>query len=75
MDILRASNMNAAEVFVPSAMPVFDTYKYINTLKAAGFTEVQAEAQSSVLVGAFDANIERLATAAGMAVLMIKNFA
>ena len=52
-----------------SAMPVFDTHKYINTLKAAGFTEAQAEAQSSALVGAFDANAERLATKEDLRVL------
>ncbi|HEY0294138.1 MAG TPA: hypothetical protein VGC69_02250 [Bordetella sp.] len=51
------------------AMPVFDTYKYINALKAAGFTEAQAEAQSSALVGAFDAYGDRLATKEDLRVL------
>jgi hypothetical protein len=39
-----------------AAMPAFDTYKYIRTLKDAGFTEAQAEVQSSALLQAFDAD-------------------
>jgi chromosome segregation ATPase len=45
-----------------SAMLAFDTHKYVKTLTAAGYTEAQAEAQSSALTEALDSHIERLAT-------------
>jgi hypothetical protein len=43
-------------------MPAFDTYKYIRTLRDAGFTEAQAEAQSSALLQVYDSYLARLAT-------------
>ncbi|MGH8657352.1 MAG: DUF1640 domain-containing protein [Gammaproteobacteria bacterium] len=39
-----------------NAIP-FDTYAYVKKLKAAGFTEEQAEAQAEALASVVDANL------------------
>ncbi|MBF0141977.1 MAG: DUF1640 domain-containing protein [Magnetococcales bacterium] len=45
-----------------SAAVTFDTHAYIKELKAAGFTEEQAEVQSKALSSIFRANLDELAT-------------
>jgi hypothetical protein len=40
----------------------FNTLKYANTLKAAGFTPEQAEAQASALSDVLEVNLKELAT-------------
>jgi len=40
----------------------FDTLKYANTLKKAGFTQEQAEAQASALSEVMEVNLKELAT-------------
>ncbi|GAB0057346.1 hypothetical protein SIID45300_01673 [Candidatus Magnetaquicoccaceae bacterium FCR-1] len=40
----------------------FDTHAFIKELKAAGFTEAQAEAQTKILSSVFKTNLEELAT-------------
>jgi hypothetical protein len=49
----------------------FDTLKYANTLKAAGFTPEQAEAQTSALWTVLDASHQEIATKGD--VLAVKN--
>ena len=55
-----------------SAMLAFDTYKYANRLKAAGFTEVQAEAQTAALTEAMDAHVQNLATKDDLRLLSVE---
>jgi hypothetical protein len=40
----------------------FDTLKYANTLKAAGFTSAQAEAQAGALSEVLEVNLKDLVT-------------
>ncbi|WP_130472579.1 coiled-coil domain-containing protein [Candidatus Magnetaquicoccus inordinatus] len=40
----------------------FDTHAYVKELKAAGFTEEQAEVQAKTLSSIFKANLDELAT-------------
>jgi hypothetical protein len=49
----------------------FDTLKYANTLKAAGFTSQQAEAQASVLLDVMENSHQELATKGDL--LAVKN--
>jgi hypothetical protein len=55
-----------------SAMLAFDTYKYANRLKAAGFTEIQAEAQTAALTEAMDAHVQNLATKDDLRLLSVE---
>lgn len=47
----------------------FDTLKYANTLKKAGFTQEQAEAQAGALSEVMEVNLNELATKADIAML------
>ncbi|MCL1962483.1 MAG: CCDC90 family protein [Desulfovibrionaceae bacterium] len=44
----------------------FDTLKYANTLKAAGFTPEQAEAQAGALSDVMEVNLKELVTKADL---------
>ena len=47
----------------------FDTLKYANTLKAAGFASAQAEAQAAALSDVLELNLKELATKGDLAAL------
>jgi hypothetical protein len=47
----------------------FDTLKYANTLKAAGFSQEQAEAQAGALSEVLEVNLKELATKGDVALL------
>jgi translation elongation factor EF-1alpha len=47
----------------------FDTLKYANTLKAAGFSQMQAEAQAEALSDVLEINLKELATKGDLAAL------
>jgi hypothetical protein len=44
------------------AMPIFDTLKYADALKEAGFTDAQARAQVQMAADIVEADFERFAT-------------
>ncbi|MDR2213272.1 MAG: CCDC90 family protein [Pseudomonadales bacterium] len=53
---------------------IFDTLKYANTLKAAGVSSQQAEAQAGALSDALDMNLKELATKADVKELRAEIF-
>jgi uncharacterized protein with gpF-like domain len=52
-----------------TAMPLFDTLEYADTLKASGVLPQQAEAQARALAKALEVNTKELATKSDVALL------